>query len=53
VKGRRTVLLLFAEGILNIGNKIVSIGDTSCSCMDAIFAIEHIRKEKCTVTVIP
>ena len=43
---------LFAEGILNIGDKIVSIGDIPCSCMDSTSAIELIRNEKSTVTIV-
>lgn len=43
---------LFAGGILNVGDKVVSICGISCSCMDAASAIELIRKEPNAVTIV-
>lgn len=43
---------LFAGGILNVGDKVVSIGGVPCSCMDSTSAIELIRKEEKRVTIV-
>jgi predicted metalloprotease with PDZ domain len=43
---------LFAGSILKIGDKIVSICDISCTCMDANAAIELIRQEEQAVTIV-
>ena len=43
---------LFAGSILKIGDKVVSICDISCACMDANAAIELIRQEERTVTIV-
>jgi len=43
---------LFAGGIVNVGNKVVSIGGVPCPCMDSASAIELIRKETNTVTIV-
>ena len=43
---------LFAGGILNVGDRVASIGDMPCSCMDSASAIELIRKEATTVNIV-
>lgn len=43
---------LFADSLLNVGDKVVSIGGIPCPCMDSTSAIELIRKETRTVTII-
>jgi predicted metalloprotease with PDZ domain len=43
---------LFAGSILKIGDKVVSICDISCGCMDANAAIELIRQEEQAVTIV-
>jgi precorrin-4 methylase len=43
---------LFAGSILKIGDKVVSICDISCACMDANAAIELIRQEERVLTIV-
>ena len=43
---------LFAGGILNVGDKVVSIGGVPCPHMDSSSAIHLIRKEKRTITIV-
>lgn len=43
---------LFASGILNVGDTVVSIGGVPCPCMDSTSAIELIRKECRVVTIV-
>lgn len=43
---------LFAGGILNVGDKVFSIGGIPCPCVDSTSAIELVRKEKNTVTIV-
>jgi hypothetical protein len=43
---------LFASGILNVGDTVVSIGGVPCPCMDSTSAIELIRKERRVVTIV-
>jgi C-terminal processing protease CtpA/Prc len=43
---------LFAGGILNVGDKCVSIGGISCVFMDSTSAIQLIRKEKNVVSIV-
>lgn len=42
---------LFAGGILNVGDKCVSIGGVSCAFMDSTSAIELVRKEENVVSI--
>ena len=43
---------LFADGILDVGDKVVSIGGISCTCMDSASSVELIRQEEHTVTIV-
>jgi len=43
---------LFAGSILNVGDKVVSICGVCCACMDSTSAIELIRQEKSTITIV-
>jgi hypothetical protein len=43
---------LFAGGILNVGDKCVSIGGISCAFMDSTSAIQLIRKENKIVSIV-
>ena len=43
---------LFASSILNIGDKCVSIGGISCTCMNPNSAVELIQNEKDSVTLV-
>ena len=43
---------LFAGGILNVGDKCISIGGVSCAFMDKTSAIQLIRKAKNVVSIV-
>lgn len=43
---------LFSGGILNVGDKVVSICNVSCACMDSTSAIELIRQGESVITIV-
>lgn len=43
---------LFADGILDVGDKVVSIGGISCTCMDSAASIDLIRQEERSITIV-